>query len=81
MEDAGIDPQIKQHVLHHKSIESQLVYTDPTIDKVTRALDEATKLLDRGRNAPQPDFTLYGFEDVDPLGLFSGPKPLLKGKS
>ena len=43
MEDAGIDPQIKQHVLHHKSIESQLVYTEPTIDKVTRALDDATK--------------------------------------
>ena len=77
LNDAGVDPQIRQHVLHHKSIESQMVYTEPNITKVTRILDEATTLLESGQTTPRIDFTAYGFKEVDPLGLFSGPHPLL----
>ena len=81
LDNAGVDPQIKQHVLHHKSIESQLVYTEPSINKVTRILNDATALLENGLTAPRVDFTAYGLEGIDPLGLFSGPRPLLRRTS
>ncbi len=75
MTNAGIDPLLRKKALHHRSLESQLVYTEPQTDKVTQMLDSATKALNEGRSLPPPDFLKYGFQDVDPMGLLSGPNP------
>ncbi|WP_028216703.1 gamma-mobile-trio recombinase GmtY [Paraburkholderia oxyphila] len=76
--DAEIDPILLMKAFHHKSLESQVVYTEPDRVRLTRALDDATARLDRGRTLPPPDFASYGFTDVDPLGLLSGPNPRLR---
>jgi len=69
-----------QLALHHKSIESQQVYGVPTVADVTKAMAIADNNLLRGEEHPVlPDMTAYGFESVDPLGLFSGPFPKLTG--
>lgn len=83
---SGVDPQVKQKALHHKSIGSQAVYTAPNAVDVSNALNEAAQTLDRlvleGRHV-KPTFDItkllaHGFEDVDPDGLFSGPHPKLR---
>jgi hypothetical protein len=77
---AEIDPVIRRICMHHKSIESQLVYMETHVGEVTRTLEEATPRLEGISPLQLPAFTTYGFEDVDPLGLFSGPHPLFKEK-
>jgi hypothetical protein len=83
---SGVMPQVKQKALHHKSVGSQAIYTVPNITDVSNALNEAARTLDRladeGRHV-KPTFDInkllaYGFEDVDPDGLFSGPNPKLR---
>ena len=44
---AKLDREIMQAGLHHKSEESQNVYTEPTIDKVTKELTIASEALDK----------------------------------
>lgn len=75
--DAGIDSGSKKKALHHKSLESQLVYTESDRVKLARLLEGATQRGDAGSMQPPPDFLAYGFRDVDPLGLMSGPDPKL----
>lgn len=73
------DPLIIKAALHHKSLESQLVYTEAQIAEVTQKLTDATLQLNGCATSQQQfDLTAYGFEDVDPLGLLSGPQPLLQ---
>ena len=73
------DPLIIKAALHHRSLESQLVYTESHVAEVTRKLDEASSLLESGPLTQPPfDITAYGFENVDPLGLLSGPRPKLR---
>ncbi|MBF8176062.1 gamma-mobile-trio recombinase GmtY [Herminiimonas contaminans] len=83
---SGVSPQVKQRALHHKSIASQAIYTAPSATDVSNALNAATHTLDllaaEGRHV-EPAFDLkkllaYGFEDVDPDGLLSGPNPKLR---
>lgn len=83
---SGVSAQVKQKALHHKSVESQAIYSTPNATDVSNALNEATQTLDRlvadGRHV-KPTFDIkkllaYGFEDVDPAGLFSGPNPKLR---
>lgn len=85
---AGIEAQLRQKALHHKSIHSQTIYTAPNAADVSKALDEATVTLNalssEGR-CVKPEFDMdkllaHGFSDVDPDGLFSGPNPKLKPK-
>lgn len=76
--DAGIDPLARKKALHHKSLESQVVYTEPDMQKVNRMLQAATQRMESGIPLPPPDFTTYGFEDIDPLGLCTGPHPKLR---
>ncbi len=78
MSDAKIAPLFIKRAMHHKSLESQIVYTEPSAKKVTDMLDVAARRLDESVSAPPIDFLKYGFEDVDPLGLFSGPNPKLR---
>ncbi|NDV13811.1 gamma-mobile-trio recombinase GmtY [Crenobacter caeni] len=80
LSDLGLDAIYLQKALHHKSMESQLVYTAPDRVKLKRAIDAAlakAEKADDGAALPPPDFLAYGFRDVDPLGLFSGPNPKL----
>lgn len=78
--DAGIDPLIIMKAMHHKSLESQIVYTEPGRTKLKRALEDATQRKKGDVVLSPPDFLEYGFKDVDPLGLLSGPNPKLKRK-
>lgn len=79
-----LDPIFLKTALHHKSLESQVVYTEPARVKLNRAIATAlarTENAGDGAALPPPDFLAYGFKDVDPLGLLSGPSPrLLKRK-
>lgn len=78
LEQCKIDPLYRQRALHHVSIESQLIYTAPSWEMVSRTLTEATDRIQRGDQIIEPPKrALMGFEDVDPLGLFSGLFPLL----
>lgn len=81
--DAQIDPIFRKKALHHKSLESQVVYTEPDRKKLSRLLEAATqrKQSDANGLAPSPPNLLtYGFDDIDPVGLISGPNPRLSGK-
>ena len=78
MKYAQIDPVIRMKAMHHHSIESQLVYTQPEVNEVTQSLDSAVLALDKGNIQSAPDLLMYGFEDVDPLGLMSGSNPKLR---
>lgn len=78
--DAGVDPIFRKTALHHKSLESQVIYTEPDRARLVRALEEATTREQAGIVLPPPDLLRYGFKDVDPLGLMSGPNPKLLGR-
>lgn len=82
--DAGIDPLIRKKCLHHKSMESQVVYTLPSSAKVSQALSHASQQLqlrlDNAKTTASFDWkTLadHGFEDLDPNGHFTGTNPRL----
>jgi len=78
LKDSKVAPLILMRAMHHHSIESQVVYTQPEVDEVTKTLNVATTALNEGKKLPPPDLLKYGFEDVDPLGLLSGINPKLK---
>lgn len=83
MENLELDAQVIMKAMHHKSIESQIVYTEADRAKVNRAITAAVAHEEKsgeGALLPPPDFLAYGFKDVDPLGLFSGPNPKLLRK-
>jgi len=48
LKNAEISERIIQSAMHHKSIESQKVYTEPTVADVTASLNNATASLDNG---------------------------------
>jgi len=52
---SGIDRRIIQAAMHHKSAESQNVYTEPTIINVTNSLNKATQALENGTKLPMED--------------------------
>lgn len=52
MKNAGIDKKVRQVAMHHKSEESQNVYTEPTVTEVTNALSLATYSLNKGIALP-----------------------------
>lgn len=81
LSDAKVGPLFIKKALHHKSLESQGVYTEPDQGKISRLLAEATSRLDAGTATARPDLLSYGFKDVDPLGLLSGLNPMLVRKS
>ena len=75
--DAGVDPIILKKAFHHKSLESQAVYTEPSRAQLIKAFEVANQREKDGTPLPPPDFLSYGFKDVDPLGLMSGLNPKL----
>jgi integrase len=74
---AKIDPISRKKALHHKALESQVVYTEPDRVKLARELEAAAEREKTSTVLPPPDFLAYGFKDVDPLGLMSGQNPKL----
>ncbi len=52
IENAKIDEKVIQAGMHHKSIDSQKVYKEPTIDRVTRELAIASEALENGEQLP-----------------------------
>jgi len=77
LSDLGVDPLIIKKMMHHSSIESQGTYRATARDKEIRSaltkVEQGTCLDTTVRSSPLS----FGFEDVDPLGLFSGSNPLL----
>lgn len=73
---AGIDPLIRKKCLHHKSLESQTVYTLPGHKDVSDMLNAASEQLTRpDAKIMAPDWKAlieHGFEDIDPQGLYTG---------
>lgn len=72
--DSDIDPIIRKKALHHRSMESQAVYTEPAFDKVTELLNAATATLNRGESMPPPDMMTFGLSDMDGLNIFAATK-------
>lgn len=52
LKNAKMTPEIIQVAMHHKSEESQNVYTEPTISQVTNCLNEANDSLNQGIALP-----------------------------
>jgi site-specific recombinase XerD len=78
--DLQLEAIFVKTALHHKSLESQIVYTEPDRVKLNRAIEASmarTATAEEGKPLAPPDFLAYGFKDVDPLGLLSGPNPIL----
>lgn len=85
--DAGVEPLIRKKCLHHKNIESQVVYTLPSSNKVSEALSLASEQLKKREGTSKPTVSLewgslteYGFEDIDPNGIFTGRHARLRRK-
>ncbi len=81
--DAQVNPTVIKKAMHHKNIESQQVYTEPNLKELSRLLDEASIQLNSGVKQELDDMsweilTKYGFNDIDPSGLFTGTEPILK---
>uniref|UniRef100_UPI000B065BBC gamma-mobile-trio recombinase GmtY n=1 Tax=Vreelandella aquamarina TaxID=77097 RepID=UPI000B065BBC len=80
---AGIDPLIRKKCLHHKSLESQTVYTLPGNQDVSNLLSAASEQLENpDAKAMRTDWKAlveHGFEDIDPQGLYTGWQPRLGG--
>lgn len=81
---ADIHSLMIKKCLHHSSINSQLIYTGPTIKEINLSLNAASKrLLDTTKqieNTVTPSWDVlmqFGFSDIDPDGLFSGLNPQL----
>lgn len=81
---AGVDEIVIKKCLHHASLDSQIVYTTPSIKEVTASLNAATfRLLNPTEPIEQigtPSWTVlteHGFNDIDPDGLLTGKHPKL----
>lgn len=81
---AGVDEIVIKKCLHHASLDSQIVYTTPSIKEVTASLNAATfRLLNPAEPIEQigtPSWaalTEHGFNDIDLDGLFTGKHPKL----
>lgn len=52
LKEAKLDRKVTQAGMHHKADESQDVYTEPTIDEVTKELAAASEALNNGEQLP-----------------------------
>ena len=82
--DAGVDPLIRKKCLHHKSLDSQVVYTLPSSAKVSQALSQASQQLQLGLDTAKTVASFdwktlaeHGFDDHDPNDNFTGKDPRL----
>ncbi|PSV16137.1 gamma-mobile-trio recombinase GmtY [Photobacterium kishitanii] len=89
LSNAKIDPLLIKKAMHHSSLISQTIYTQPGIRDVSHALETATEQLDKKlHNVFREDVEIswktileHGFSNIDPDGLFSGRYPKFKRSS
>tara|TARA_R110001583_G_scaffold137296_1_gene288968 strand:+ start:184 stop:1650 length:1467 start_codon:yes stop_codon:yes gene_type:complete len=75
--ELDVSPLVRKKALHHVSLESQQVYQSDAENKQIR--DEFEKAgVDQRAVRKKHDPMAYGFDDVDPLGFFSGLSPMFK---
>ena len=76
-----VPPIMRSKCLHHSSLDSQLVYIDPSDSQTYEYLNNVSEDLEVNQNTKMNQGWLevikYGFSDVDPTGLLSGPAPKL----
>ncbi len=70
--------------MHHKSLESQTVYTGKSQQEISDELTKATLQLanpaSKVKSLDWKTLVEHGFDDIDPQGYFTGKHPKLRGK-
>jgi len=77
--ELGVSKTTIKKALHHTSLDSQIAYASMADDKKMRSelsRAERGELIEKAEHDPMA----HGFNDVDPLGYFSGLSPLLNNK-
>ena len=84
LERVDLSPLVIRKCMHHKSLESQVPYTQKGNDEISQLLSEATERLTLTDSNVKPldwqSLVEKGFEDIDPLGYFTGEHPKLGKK-
>ncbi len=84
LERSGLNPLVIRRCMHHKSLESQAVYTGKSQQEISDELTKATLQLanpeSKVKNLDWKTLVEHGFEDIDPQGCFTGKHPKLRGK-
>jgi hypothetical protein len=73
-----LEPLVRKKALHHKSLESQVVYTEPDMQKVNRMIEAASQQMETGTSLKRPAFTSGIFEDAHSLGFLANTRPKLR---
>jgi len=78
---ASVHPLIIKRCMHHRDLESQVIYTNASQGEVNDALNKANLQISGYENkcnsSSWNDLTEFSFKDIDPEGLFTGPFPKL----
>ena len=84
LERSGLNPLVIRRCMHHKSLESQTVYTGKSQQEISDELTQATLQLanpeSKVKSLDWKTLVEHGFEDIDPQGYFTGKHPKLRGK-
>lgn len=84
LERSGLNPLVIRRCMHHKSLESQAVYTGKSQQEISDELTKATLQLanpeSKVKSLDWKTLVEHGFEDIDPQGCFTGKHPKLRGK-
>ena len=67
--DAGVSPRVVRKCMHHASLSSQLVYTQPDRDRMTKELDQAQARMAAGSKL---DFAQLRQKYLGELGWLEG---------
>jgi integrase len=81
LERSGLNPLVIRRCMHHKSLGSQIPYIGKSQQEISDALNAATIQLSNPESKVNTlhwkDLVMYGFDDIDPLGYFTGRQPKL----
>ena len=84
LERSGLNPLVIRRCMHHKSLESQTIYTGKSQQEISDELTQATLQLanpeSKVKSLDWKTLVEHGFEDIDPQGYFTGKHPKLRGK-
>jgi integrase len=84
LERSGLNPLVIRRCMHHKSLESQTVYTGKSQQEISDELTKATLQLanpeSKVKSLDWKTLVEHGFADIDPRGYFTGKHPKLGGK-
>ena len=84
LERSGLNPLVIRRCMHHKSLESQTVYTGKSQQEISDELTKATLQLanpeSKVKSLDWKTLVEHDFEDIDPQRYFTGKHPRLRGK-